>query len=112
MERQVKVRGTASRVSTATSLAYFLSRPRDSQLAAWASEQSRPVSSRQLLMQQFESIKAKFSAGEVPLPDRWGGYRVEPHAVEFWQGGASRLHDRFEYTRQADGAWQINRLAP
>lgn len=112
MERQVKVRGTARKVPTATSLKYFLSRPRESQLAAWASEQSRPVSSRQMLMQQFDAMKRKFSAGEVPLPDQWGGFHVTHHTVEFWQGGASRLHDRFEYERQAGGGWQIQRLAP
>lgn len=113
IDRQVKLGGVAERVSSAAVLAYFLSRPRDSQLAAWASEQSRPVSSRALLMQQFEAMKRRFSAGEVPLPDGWGGYRVVPHEMEFWQGGASRLHDRFHYTRRGDGSgWDIARLAP
>ena len=112
MDRQVKVRGVAARVSIAASLSYFLSRPRESQLAAWASEQSRPVSSRQLLMHQFNAIKTKFANGEIPLPDRWGGYRVKPHAIEFWQGGANRLHDRFEFTRQPDDHWVVERLAP
>lgn len=112
LERQVKVRGIARQLSTRESFAYFSSRPRDSQLAAWASEQSRPVSSRQLLMQQFEAMKSKFKSGEIPLPDRWGGYRVQPHAIEFWQGGASRLHDRFEYTLQTDSRWTVERLAP
>lgn len=112
IERQVKVRGVASKVPTATSLAYFLSRPRDSQLAAWASDQSRPVSSRQLLMSQFDAMKSKFSKGEIPLPDRWGGYRVVPHAIEFWQGGANRLHDRFEFIKDENGQWQAERLAP
>lgn len=112
LERQVKVCGVAERVPKAESLAYFLSRPKESQLAAWASEQSRPVSSRQLLMQQFNAMKDKFAKGEVPLPDFWGGYRVVPTRIEFWQGGANRLHDRFEYKRQADGRWSIERLAP
>lgn len=112
LERQVKVCGVAERVPKAESLAYFLSRPKESQLAAWASAQSRPVSSRQLLMQQFNAMKDKFAKGEVPLPDFWGGYRVVPTRIEFWQGGANRLHDRFEYTRQADGQWLIERLAP
>lgn len=112
MERQVKICGVAEKVSTTEALKYFLSRPKESQLAAWASAQSRPVSSRQLLMQQFNSVKNKFSKGEVPLPDFWGGFRVKPHQIEFWQGGANRLHDRFEYNLQADGAWQIERLAP
>ena len=112
LDRQVKIRGRAERVSTATALAYFLSRPRDSQLAAWASEQSRPISSRQVLMQQFTAMKEKFTKGEIPLPNGWGGYRVIPQAIEFWQGGANRLHDRFEFTRQIDGGWSIERLAP
>ncbi len=112
IDRQVKVRGTARRVPTATSLAYFLSRPRESQLAAWASDQSRPVSSRQLLMNQFRAMQRKFSEGEIPIPDRWGGYQVVPHAIEFWQGGANRLHDRFEFTLQSDGNWHAERLAP
>lgn len=112
LERQVKVAGVARKVSHAESLQYFLSRPEESQLAAWASEQSRPVSSRQLLMQQFASMKEKFAAGKIPLPDFWGGFRVEPQRVEFWQGGANRLHDRFEYTRQDKESWEIQRLAP
>lgn len=112
MERQVKVCGVAEKVSQAESLKYFLSRPRESQLAAWASAQSRPVSSRQLLMQQFNSIKDKFAKGKIPLPDFWGGYRIIPHQVEFWQGGPNRLHDRFEYTKIGHGEWQIDRLAP
>ena len=112
LERQVKVCGTATKVATATSLAYFLSRPRDSQLAAWASDQSRPMSSRQALMSQFEAMKRKFSTGEIPLPDRWGGYSVGPHEMEFWQGGANRLHDRFRYELDSQGNWQIDRLAP
>ena len=112
MERQVKVCGVAQKVPQTESLKYFLSRPKESQLAAWASEQSRPVSSRMLLMQQFNAMKEKFSKGEVPLPDFWGGYRIVPHQIEFWQGGASRLHDRFEYTATPSGDWQIERLAP
>lgn len=112
LERQVKICGRAERVSTAESLKYFLSRPEESQLAAWASEQSRPVSSRQVLMQQFNAIKNKFSKGEIPLPDFWGGFRIVPSSIEFWQGGANRLHDRFEYQRQDDDSWVIERLAP
>lgn len=112
MERQVKVCGVAEKISTAESLKYFISRPKESQLAAWASEQSRPVSSRQLLMQQFNAMKDKFSKGEVPLPDFWGGFRIKPHQIEFWQGGANRLHDRFEYTQDETGDWNIERLAP
>lgn len=112
LERQVKVCGVTEKISTAETLKYFLSRPRDSQLAAWASQQSSPISSRTLLLQQFEAMKNKFSKGEIPLPDFWGGFRVKPHQIEFWQGGANRLHDRFQYTRQADNRWNIQRLEP
>ena len=112
LERQVKVCGVAEQMTAAESIKYFLSRPRESQLAAWASNQSRPISSRAMLMQQFEAMKNKFSKGDIPLPDFWGGFRVKPHQVEFWQGGAHRLHDRFQYTRQADDSWDIARLEP
>jgi len=112
LERQVKVCGVVEQLSTAEVLKYFVSRPRDSQLGAWASHQSRPISSRALLMQQFETMKNKFSKGEIPLPDFWGGFRVKPHQIEFWQGGAARLHDRFEYNLQADSSWTITRLEP
>lgn len=111
LERQVKVTGVAHKVGRAESLKYFLSRPKESQLAAWASAQSRPVSSRQLLMQQFKRMQEKFAQGQIPLPDFWGGYRVEPATIEFWQGGVHRLHDRFVYTR-SDSGWTIERLAP
>lgn len=111
IERQVKVCGVASRLSVAESARYFLSRPKESQLAAWASHQSHPISSRQLLLQQVARMKEKFAKGEIPAPDFWGGYRVVPHEMEFWQGGANRLHDRFVYTRAAQG-WTIERLAP
>jgi pyridoxamine 5'-phosphate oxidase len=112
LERQVKVCGRAEKISAAESLKYFLSRPRDSQLAAWASDQSRKISSRDFLMTQLAHMKEKFSEGEVPLPDFWGGIRVRPHEIEFWQGGEHRLHDRFEYRLQGDGEWEVQRLAP
>jgi pyridoxamine 5'-phosphate oxidase len=112
LERQVKVCGVAEQLSTADVLKYFITRPRDSQLGAWASQQSRPISSRALLMQQFESMKNKFSKGEIPLPDFWGGFRVKPHQIEFWQGGAARLHDRFQYDLRKNGTWDIQRLEP
>lgn len=112
IDRQVKVCGEASKISTAESLKYFISRPRDSQLAAIASHQSRVLTSRTVLLNQFESLKLKFQAGKIPLPDFWGGYRVEVREIEFWQGGAKRLHDRFRYSLAADGAWEIDRLAP
>ncbi len=112
LDRQVIVSGRATRLDRGQVARYFTSRPRESQLAAWASKQSRPLSARQVLEAQFSAMKDKFSRGEVPLPDFWGGYRVIPEAVEFWQGGANRLHDRFYYTRQGAYGWAIERLAP
>mgnify|MGYP000341267496 CR=1 FL=1 len=111
LERQIKISGRAVRISTVESLKYFASRPRDSQIGAWASQQSSHLSSRQALLGQFEAMKNKFKQGEVPLPDFWGGYRVIPDSIEFWQGGEHRLHDRFVYTKSTDD-WVINRLAP
>ncbi|GLS26223.1 pyridoxamine 5'-phosphate oxidase [Marinibactrum halimedae] len=111
MERQVKVCGVAEKVSAKESLAYFSSRPKESQLAAWASAQSRPISSRTALMQQFARMKEKFAKGQIPLPDFWGGYRVQFHEIEFWQGGSARLHDRFVYQRRGE-EWSIERLMP
>ncbi len=112
LERQVIVYGTAERVPTSQVMSYFLSRPKESQLAAWASEQSRPVSTRQVLMQKFAEIKHKFEHGEVPVPSFWGGFLVKPHQIEFLQGGEHRLHDRFMYKQQADQSWAIERLCP
>lgn len=112
LERQVIVYGEAERVSAAQVAKYFLSRPKESQLAAWASEQSRPISTRQALMQKFAEIKHKFEHGEVPLPSFWGGFLVRPKQIEFWQGGDHRLHDRFMYRVQPDNSWQIERLCP
>ncbi len=112
MERQVRISGAAHKLSVPESLQYFLTRPRESQLAAWASAQSQRINSRQFLLSQFNSIKQKFLQGAIPLPDFWGGYRVVPERFEFWQGGANRLHDRFEYRKQVDGGWSIERLAP
>jgi pyridoxamine 5'-phosphate oxidase len=111
LERQVAIVGTASKISAAESLRYFVSRPRNSQLGAWVSQQSAVISSRQLLEMQFEHMKEKFLHQEVPLPDFWGGYRVRPSSFEFWQGRPSRLHDRFLYSRQ-DDTWAIARLSP
>ena len=112
LERQVVVTGPAAKISTAESLKYFASRPHRSQLAAWASPQSRVISSRQLLEMEWERLKQKFSDGKIPLPSFWGGYRVTPETIEFWQGGQDRLHDRFQYVRQMNGSWTIDRLAP
>ena len=111
LDRQVKVIGSVEKVTTLESIKYFSSRPKDSQLGAWASQQSATISSRSLLVSQFESMKNKFSKGEVPLPDFWGGYRVIPESIEFWQGRESRLHDRFIYQRSENG-WSISRLSP
>jgi pyridoxamine 5'-phosphate oxidase len=111
LERQVIVQGRAEKISAAESLKYFSSRPRESQLGAWVSDQSSVISSRKLLMQKLAEIKDKFAHGEVPLPSFWGGYRVVPETIEFWQGGSARLHDRFFYEKK-DGAWQIERLSP
>ncbi len=111
LERQVKIFGNVEKITTLESIKYFASRPKDSQLGAWASNQSATISSRSLLISQFESMKNKFSKGEVPLPDFWGGYRVIPDSIEFWQGRESRLHDRFIYQR-SDNGWNISRLSP
>jgi pyridoxamine 5'-phosphate oxidase len=112
MDRQVIVGGTAQRVTSAEVLKYFLSRPRDSQLAAWASRQSSRLTSRQALEAQFMQMRDKFRQGEIPLPDFWGGFRIVPDEFEFWQGGEHRLHDRFHYQLQSGGDWHISRLAP
>ena len=112
MGRQVSVTGSASRISSAASLKYFLSRSRGSQLGAWTSEQSSIISSRDILETTLAQMKRKFTEGEIPLPSFWGGYRVQPRTIEFWQSRPNRLHDRFQYTRQTDNSWSIDRLAP
>ncbi|MFK7864598.1 MAG: pyridoxamine 5'-phosphate oxidase [Pseudohongiellaceae bacterium] len=112
VERQIKVCGVAEKLSATQSMKYFASRPRDSQVAAVASSQSSVLSSRAVLLNQFEALKQKFKAGEIPFPDFWGGYRIIPSEIEFWQGGAHRLHDRFRYLRTEHSAWEISRLAP
>jgi len=110
--RQVKIRGTAERIPASETLKYFVSRPRGSQIGAWVSTQSSVISSRSLLEAKFQEIKKKFKNKDVPLPSFWGGYRVVPYEIEFWQGRRNRLHDRFQYTRRQDGGWDIERLAP
>ena len=110
--RQVKIRGRAERIPTKETLKYFMSRPRGSQIGAWVSAQSSVISSRSLLEIKFQEIKQKFRKKEIPLPSFWGGYRVVPEEIEFWQGRRNRLHDRFQYTKQDDGSWAIARLAP
>ncbi len=112
LERQVKIQGVATKMSIAENLAYFASRPKDSQVAAWASHQSQPISSRKLLNLAFEQMKNKFADGNVPLPDFWGGYIVRPTRFEFWQGGGARLHDSFSYSKDSGQDWVLDRLAP
>jgi pyridoxamine 5'-phosphate oxidase len=112
LERQVIITGEAEFVSTAESMKYFLSRPKDSQIAALASHQSRPISSRALLEEKFLQLKTKFKNGDVSLPSFWGGVCIKPEQVEFWQGRENRLHDRFMYTKDDKGRWSIERLAP
>jgi len=112
MERQVRVCGTAHKLTLKQNAEYFFSRPKDSQLAAYASRQSQPVKTRELLMTQFTQLKEKFADKQLPVPDFWGGFQVVPHQVEFWQGGEHRLHDRFEYNLHTDGHWTTTRLMP
>lgn len=112
LQRQVQITGQASKISAAESLAYFTTRPRGSQLGAWCSTQSSVISSRQVLLMEMEKLKQKFLHHEIPLPSFWGGYRVQPTSFEFWQGRPDRLHDRFIYTPDPQGGWDIQRLAP
>jgi pyridoxamine 5'-phosphate oxidase len=112
LDRQVSVSGAIERASEKESDAYFASRPRDSQLGAWASAQSQGIENREALMQQLADASARFGEGDIPRPPHWGGYRLAPLSWEFWQGGESRLHDRFRYTRTDDKSWQVTRLQP
>ncbi len=113
LQRQVRVEGTASRISREESEAYFRSRPRGSQLGAWASPQSQEVSSRTELDEQYAGVEERFADTEqVPLPPQWGGYRVRPETIEFWQGRKGRMHDRLVYRRAGEAGWQVVRLAP
>jgi pyridoxamine 5'-phosphate oxidase len=112
LDRQVSVSGAVEGVSEEESDAYFASRPRDSQLGAWASSQSQEIENREALMQQLVDVSTRFGEGDIPRPPHWGGYRLVPITWEFWQGGENRLHDRFRYTRDDDGNWQITRLQP
>lgn len=112
LERQVIIQGHAEKISTAESLGYFTTRPRESQIGAWVSNQSEVISSRKILQIKLEEIKNRFKDGEIPLPSFWGGFRIVPKTIEFWQGGPARIHDRFLYTRQAADSWTVDRLAP
>ncbi len=111
LERQIEINGTAERISNVEATRYFMTRPRGAQLGAWASPQSHVLTSRKALEMKLQEMKQKFANREVPLPSFWGGYRVVPKAIEFWQGQPERLHDRFQYVREGDG-WRIQRLAP
>jgi pyridoxamine 5'-phosphate oxidase len=111
LDRQVCVTGTASPVDDARSEAYFRTRPREARLGAWASRQSRPVGSREELDAAFAEVAERFPGDDVPLPPHWGGYRLEPETIEFWQGREHRLHDRFRFTREGD-TWRVERLWP
>ena len=111
LERQIEITGTATRISSAEAAKYFVTRPRGSQLGAWVSDQSRVLTSRKALEIKLGEMKRKFADGEVPLPKFWGGYRVVPNAIEFWQGQPDRLHDRLQYVRDGQ-SWRIQRLAP
>lgn len=113
LQRQVEINGVASKVSTAETLKYFVSRPRGSQLGAWVSQQSQVISSRSLLEAKMDELKRKFSAGKIPVPAFWGGFRIEPARFEFWQGRPNRLHDRICYLpSESSEGWQRARLSP
>jgi pyridoxamine 5'-phosphate oxidase len=109
--RQVRVEGWVERVPGPESAAYFATRPRGSQLAAWASRQSRPLGSREELDRRYAELEREYEDREVPLPPHWGGYRLRPEAIEFWEHRENRLHDRIRYTRAREG-WKVERLSP
>lgn len=112
LERQVNITGSVSKVSRKESESYFAMRPLASQLGAWASPQSEPINGRTHLEQLFAECERRFAGGQVPCPEHWGGYRLEPSSIEFWQGRRSRLHDRFRFQRSQAGGWVLDRLAP
>lgn len=112
LERQVRIEGCVEKASDAESEAYFHSRPLNSRLGAWTSDQSQVVSSREELEQRLYELKTKYENEEIPRPSHWGGYRVIPATIEFWQGRPSRLHDRLNYRREEDDSWKIERLSP
>ena len=113
LQRQVEINGVAEKVSAAESLKYFALRPRGSQVGAWVSQQSQVVSNRSLLQNKFAEFTQKFAKGEIPKPTNWGGFRVRPTRIEFWQGGKDRLHDRIEYLVSTDElSWSRQRLSP
>ncbi len=112
LERQVCVAGQVARLSREESEAYFMSRPRGSRLAAWASKPSEVVRDRAALEEKWKQLEKQYPGEEVPMPPYWGGYVLSPDRIEFWQGRANRLHDRFRYTKNPDKSWQIERLSP
>jgi pyridoxamine 5'-phosphate oxidase len=112
LSRQVRISGTVEKLSSKKSDDYFQSRPHESQLGAWASEQSREIESRQALEKRLKEFEIKFKGRKIPRPPHWGGYNVKPATIEFWQGRASRLHDRILFEKSKSGKWKISRLAP
>ena len=112
LERQVRINGSVTRTTAAESEKYFHSRPIESQISAAISDQSRPITDRSQLEKRYAEFASKYRGSLVPLPSNWGGYRVRPDTIEFWQGRKSRLHDRLLYARQPDGSWSRSRLAP
>ena len=112
LNRQVRVEGCIEKISSVDSFKYFTGRPRGSQIGAWCSDQSEVIESRGFLEQKYREAAEKFKQGSIPLPSFWGGYRIKPVSIEFWQGRESRLHDRLVYRKSADDGWTISRLAP
>jgi pyridoxamine 5'-phosphate oxidase len=112
LDRQVRITGRVGRTSHEDSVRYFSSRPLGSRLGAWASHQSRVIPGRAALEADLREVEARFGDGDVPLPEHWGGYRVAPETIEFWQGRESRLHDRIRYSREGGGRWRVERLSP
>ncbi len=112
LQRQIRIEGTVSPIASAESEAYFRSRPRESRLGALASRQSQIVASRQILDQRFQQLEAQYPDDTIPMPNHWGGYRVQPEMLEFWQGRHGRMHDRLRYRRLAEGHWLLERLEP
>ena len=112
LHRQISIEGVAEKITPDESRDYFHSRPRQAQIGAWASRQSEELASRATLKTRMKEATERFGDGEIPLPEFWGGYRIRPHRIEFWQGRTHRLHDRILYTRSENSAWQITRLSP
>ena len=110
--RTVRITGMVTKVGREMSEQYFATRPRKSQIGAWVSDQSQPVVDRDTLRARFEALAEQYEGQDVPCPSHWGGYRVRPRSIEFWQGQRSRMHDRLLYTKQDDGTWSLQRLAP